>query len=111
MPINTCKQCGNEFRARTKGTNYCPGKCSRIRERAYGIQHRAKFSHERRRAVSLTNGAIERGELKPQPCEVCGTKIFVVAHHDDYAKPLDIRWLCRSDHKIHHVQHGPGRNT
>ena len=39
--------------------------------------------------------------LRSEPCEVCGaTK--TVAHHDDYAKPLDVRWLCRSHHALLH---------
>lgn len=47
----------------------------------------------------ITRNAIRRGELIKQPCEVCGAE-KVDAHHDDYDKPLDIRWLCR----IHHVE-------
>lgn len=36
-------------------------------------------------------------------CEVCGRTRNVDAHHDDYAKPLDVRWLCRSHHrKLHY---------
>ena len=27
----------------------------------------------------------------------------VVAHHDDYSKPLDVRWLCRSHHMQLHA--------
>lgn len=46
--------------------------------------------------------AIKRGELTRQPCEVCGDP-KVDAHHDDYSKPLDVRWLCRKHHRLHHV--------
>lgn len=42
--------------------------------------------------------ALERGELVKQPCEVCGTELAVQAHHDDYARPLEVRWLCRRHH-------------
>jgi len=37
------------------------------------------------------------GVLVPEPCEVCGAE-KVDAHHDDYAKPLEVRWLCRTHH-------------
>jgi hypothetical protein len=38
-----------------------------------------------------------RGILVPQPCEVCG-KVNVQKHHDDYTKPLEVRWFCRAHH-------------
>lgn len=42
-----------------------------------------------------------RGKLVPQPCEVCGAA-EVEMHHDDYSKPLEVRWLCREHHMAHH---------
>lgn len=56
----------------------------------------------RRHARSLTNSEIRKGFLIPKPCEVCGTNIDIDAHHDDYSKPLDVRWLCRTHHNEHH---------
>lgn len=53
--------------------------------------------------------AKQRGELVPAPCEVCG-KEKTHAHHDDYAKPLQVRWLCHLHHKAWHKEHGPGKN-
>lgn len=47
--------------------------------------------------------AIVAGKLAKQPCEVCGTRKRVQAHHDDYSKPLDVRWLCIKHHKEHHA--------
>jgi hypothetical protein len=45
--------------------------------------------------VALRNGTLVRGE-----CERAGDgcKGHIEAHHDDYAKPLDVRWLCRGHH-------------
>lgn len=54
---------------------------------------------ERRKARRMTRSAIERGLLQRNPCEVCGHP-HSEAHHDDYSRPLDVRWLCRP----HHVQ-------
>lgn len=45
--------------------------------------------------------AIKRGVLVRQPCEVCGAK--GLAHHDDYTKPLEVRWLCPLHHARHHA--------
>jgi len=45
--------------------------------------------------------AIRSGRLTPQPCEVCG-HTPAVAHHDSYDRPLDVRWLCRRHHRLHH---------
>lgn len=43
--------------------------------------------------------ALKTGKLIKGVCEVCGTP-EVHAHHDDYAKPLDVRWLCVKHHAI-----------
>lgn len=41
------------------------------------------------------------GLLVAQPCEVCGAG-KADAHHDDYSRPGDVRWLCRRHHRLHH---------
>jgi hypothetical protein len=50
-----------------------------------------------------TRHAVASGKLIGQPCEVCGATI-VEAHHDDYSKPFDVRWLCRKHHREHHAK-------
>ncbi len=37
-----------------------------------------------------------------KPCEICGS-LKSQAHHDDYAKPLEVRWFCYEHHTQHHV--------
>lgn len=51
-----------------------------------------------------TNNAIKAGELvRPDSCEKCGKVGKTNAHHDDYRKMFDVRWLCYSCHgKISH---------
>jgi hypothetical protein len=53
---------------------------------------------ERARAHSRVAYALRTGKLVKQPCEVCGSTENVHAHHDDYSKPLDVRWLCPLHH-------------
>jgi hypothetical protein len=43
------------------------------------------------------NWHIKQGHIIPKPCEVCGD-VNVHAHHDDYSKPLEVRWLCPTHH-------------
>lgn len=48
------------------------------------------------------------GLLKQKPCEVCGSERSD-AHHDDYSKPLEVRWLCRGHHAKHHGKENIGK--
>lgn len=57
---------------------------------------------QRIRARAEVRLAIDRGDLKRLPCVACGTESTVHAHHDDYAAPLDVTWLCRPHHEQLH---------
>lgn len=46
---------------------------------------------------------VTRRKLKPQPCEICGAH-KTEAHHEDYSKPLSVRWLCFRHHREAHGQ-------
>lgn len=53
------------------------------------------------KAVTAVGNAVRDGRLIKLPCEDCG-EIKSQAHHDDYSKPLEVRWLCRRHHlEIH----------
>ncbi|MBA4107886.1 MAG: hypothetical protein C0485_19310 [Pirellula sp.] len=57
---------------------------------------------DKTKAVNLVRLAIDAGGIEKQPCCQCG-HIRAEAHHDDYTKPLDVRWLCRRRHRRHHA--------
>ena len=61
------------------------------------------------RAHRMVAYHVRAGNLHKQSCEVCGAFI-VVAHHDDYDKPLVVRWLCQAHHKQWHAANGEGLN-
>lgn len=48
---------------------------------------------------------VELRKIVRQPCEVCGAQP-AEAHHDDYRRPLDVRWLCAEHHREHHRRIG-----
>ncbi len=54
---------------------------------------------KRKYASTVVQRALKKGILKRKPCEICGKK-KVEGHHDDYTKPLNVRWLC----KLHHME-------
>jgi len=58
----------------------------------------------KQKAHQDVNYAIQKGKLVRQPCERCGTTKNVVAHHEDYSKPLDVVWLCQHHHKERHLE-------
>ena len=64
----------------------------------------------KRGAHIIVGNAIRDGKLIVGTCEVCGL-CKVNGHHDDYAKPLTVRWLCDKHHTEWHKEHGEGKNA
>lgn len=120
---------GDAFRAKQRA--YYAENKDRINayDRAYYAEHKQHIQErqaETRRRNRATNNArvlknrrekygnahhqvlraIERGEIIKQPCEKCGAT-ETQAHHDDYNKPLDVRWLCDACHKEWHRNNTP----
>lgn len=48
------------------------------------------------RARYTLRQAVRSGRIAKLPCEQCGAA--AEAHHEDYGKPLEVRWLCRPHH-------------
>lgn len=118
MTTVVCERCKLPFDAKPKELNrgkgrFCGVSCAnayrssmRKNPQARKIWLEAAKATDRykqqRAAHSLVSEAIRRGDLVRQPCEVCGGTIRVHAHHDDYSKPLLVRWLCVAHHRMLH---------
>lgn len=58
-------------------------------------------NEEKNRARRALMYEVERGRIVRQSCDVCG-KPDAHGHHEDYSKPLDVRWLCPAHHTERH---------
>lgn len=54
---------------------------------------------EKEKARMKASGARRSGKLtSPTNCQCCGRAGQLDMHHEDYSKPFDVQWLCRSCH-------------
>jgi hypothetical protein len=69
------------------------------------VLERQRAGYHRRGPKNQANAAVRRaidaGKIQRQPCEACGDP-QTDAHHPDYDRPLDVRWLCRRHHAEAH---------
>lgn len=89
----------NPEKARKATTEAYSKRADKIRD-----YQKEKYKVNQRQIVArrIAGNAKKRGLLKEQPCHICGaTKVEM--HHDDYDKPLDVKWMCPKHHKRHHI--------
>jgi hypothetical protein len=75
----------------------------------YSKEYRAKYP-KKYKAHYIVSYAIKSKKLFREPCEICGNE-ETDGHHDDYDKPLNVRWLCSEHHHQWHAQHGEALNA
>lgn len=111
--LNKCKEC-----SKVDALNHRDKNIDKIREydRNRGNRQKAGYSRQwkddnpkKYRAHNMVSNHLRAGNIKKMPCEVCKSE-KVVAHHDDYNMPLNIRWLCQAHHKQWHAKYGEGAN-
>ena len=111
--VNKCKTCNKNDVAEHRVDNL---EAIRAYDRGRGNRQTPEYLKEWRtkspkkyKAHTMVNNQKRAGNLHEQPCEVCES-LTVVAHHDDYDKPLNVRWLCQGHHKQWHSENGEGLN-
>lgn len=115
-----CNECASKYdKARANDPH-------RVKARAdYAKTEAGKAAHSRGARAWIERNAIKKGAstmvgnavrdgklIKPETCEACGSiPSRLHGHHDDYAKPLDVRWLCPGCHSKWHQENGRGANA
>lgn len=112
---NQCKQCHSEVSRRYVAAN--PEKhhravkkwreSNRDKTRAISRKWREQNPEKRAAHIAVVRG-IRAGEIvKTAACQECYIRTEDLhAHHDDYTKPLTVRWLCRRCHALVHAEGG-----
>lgn len=66
-----------------------------------------KNYHLKKISTSTYNKALKEGVItRPSICSKCleGNKRRIIGHHEDYANPLDVLWLCDKCHQLRHIE-------
>lgn len=107
--IGECMECTKQRVRRHRAANDNVRAYDRERAKTpERIAHRAKVSREWRqqnpqayKAQTAVGNALRDGRLQRGECLFCGGR-GDHAHHRDYARPLDVIWLCaRCHHRLH----------
>lgn len=112
--LNKCKECVKSAVTRYRNKNidkvraYDRARGNR-QDPSYIKEYRARYP-KKYRANMMVQNQVRRGNLVSCPCEVCGSD-NTGGHHDDYDKPLNVRWLCQAHHMQWHVKNGQGLNA
>lgn len=107
---NDCRRCAKEYIRAWRDRNL-----ERLwaKDKAYAAQPHVRAATYKRNAEWRKSNpvkwrvhqelhkALRKGQVKPQPCWVCGSD--AEAHHPDYSAPLAVVWLCKSHHKQAHA--------
>ena len=115
----TMKKCFTRNTTKTRRKNGS-GLCSRCpnkrdnKHRALCLRCHAKSMREWRKTHNLSGVPlmkararayarvyVERGKIKKENCIKCGSRKSQM-HHEDYSRPLIVKWMCRPCHLKEH---------
>ncbi len=92
----------NADKCRKRSRKYRESNRELLRKRAINRRNDPSQKHKWN-AREAAQKAKNKGILvSPSKCEGCKEKKPLSMHHDDYSKPLDVRWLCKKCHGIVH---------
>lgn len=116
--VNKCKECNKrDVRENRKASidYYREYDLTRAKSGARAAELKKRSANWRinnrvKRACHMIFGTFMRNKERPESCSECGRTGMIHGHHDDYSKPLDVRWLCVPCHSKWHKENGEGAN-
>jgi hypothetical protein len=102
---NIALQC-RKYRTENKENLYEKAKLWREKNKEKYCQsikrHHEQNPHKRRARQRLFYHIKKGNMTRPNFCSKCNKECIPEAHHEDYTKALDVKWLCRSCHGYEH---------
>lgn len=114
----SCKECLRAYDAaryerdwakvRERQARYRATEEARVRHRELQKAYWARYPEKRAARLRVGNALRNKRLERPEACEACQMPGRLHAHHDDYARPLEVRWLCVPCHEaVHHAMRAP----
>ncbi len=95
--LKNCEKVRNQALLRSKTSEYKEKRNIRLRE------NKKETDIPKLRARKILQAAVRVEYIvRPKKCEKCFKECKPEAHHDDYDKPLEVRWLCKICHAHQH---------
>jgi hypothetical protein len=115
--VNKCKEC-NKLDVRNNRESKVEYYREYDRDRGnrqatdYVSSYRNRYPMKYAAHILVYNAVRDGRLLKLDACSACGVNHdHIHGHHDDYAMPLAVRWLCPSCHKKWHILNGEAANA
>ena len=113
--VNKCKECNRRDVKENRKTRIDYYRAyDRERGNRQTSEYRRRYNQDnpiKYGARTIVGNAVRDGRLtKPDQCSKCKDMTRLHGHHDDYAKPLEVRWLCAACHHQWHAKHGEALN-
>lgn len=91
----------------TKRTRYICRPCNAEKKRKERLrnptaEYRAIAKYRAKNPDKVKARELAKKKIPLKPCDVCG-EVKSIRHHEDYSKPLEVRFLCALHHKQLHA--------
>lgn len=70
--------------------------------KAQKARERKKYPHQVAAYQKVFHALKRKKLIRPLNCSLCNERGYIMGHHSDYSKPLDVIWVCWKCHEMLH---------